>query len=438
MKKLLPLAIMFLTTFCLTAQDITISFQPKIAGTQIDSIWVTNQKTDQKVKLLGGESLTLTTITGIDLFRNNLGDGHLYPNPGYGDAMLEFSTAGNQGVEIRVHNISGQLLSLERQNLPSGHHRFQVKFPGTGIYTVYVLKNSGPIGFKAVCTGVKMQECHIEYVGSESPKLLKSAKAGKTLGFTLGDILYYSVFSGKNNTIVSDSPTANKVFSVEFFECRDQDNLNYPIVKIGNQWWMTKNLAVLPSVSRSSASSETLPYFYVFGYEGTSVSTAKATSNYSTYGTLYNWAAAMNSNASSNLNPSGVRGVCPAGWHVPSDAEWTVLSDYLTLNGFGFQGSGSDIAKSLAARNTWNTYNIAGTTGNNPFSNNSSGFSALSSGGRDHNVFFVNLGIDCAWWSSTESSASGAWLRVLAFNYDVMARDFYPKSDGYSVRCVKD
>jgi uncharacterized protein (TIGR02145 family) len=108
-----------------------------------------------------------------------------------------------------------------------------------------------------------------------------------------------------------------------------RDGNAYKTVKIGNQIWLAENLKYLPSVVGPGTGSETTPYYYVYGYDGTNVTDAKATSNYTTYGVLYNWPAAMAGSASSNANPSGVQGVCPAGWHLPSDAEWTELTDYL-------------------------------------------------------------------------------------------------------------
>ncbi len=100
-----------------------------------------------------------------------------------------------------------------------------------------------------------------------------------------------------------------------------RDGNVYKFVKIGTQTWMAENLAYLPSVVGSATGSETTPYYYVYGYDGTSVTAAKATSNYTTYGVLYNWPAAMGGFSSSSSNPSGVQGVCPAGWHLPSEAE---------------------------------------------------------------------------------------------------------------------
>jgi uncharacterized protein (TIGR02145 family) len=108
-----------------------------------------------------------------------------------------------------------------------------------------------------------------------------------------------------------------------------RDNMVYNWIKIGNQVWMAENLKYLPGVVGPTIGSPSTPYYYVSGYNGTSVTEAKSTANFSTYGVLYNWAAAMDGSASSSANPSGVKGVCPTGWHLPSDAEWTQLTDYL-------------------------------------------------------------------------------------------------------------
>ncbi|MBA7584634.1 hypothetical protein ES708_26591 [subsurface metagenome] len=81
---------------------------------------------------------------------------------------------------------------------------------------------------------------------------------------------------------------------------------------------MVENLAFLPRVGPSSLFSETDPHYYVYDYQGSHVSEAKLTSNYQTYGVLYNWPAALNA--------------CPTGWHLPSDEEWKQLEMYLGMS----------------------------------------------------------------------------------------------------------
>ena len=129
------------------------------------------------------------------------------------------------------------------------------------------------------------------------------------------------------DSVIFYKPTIEETTSGTFIDSRDGNEYNW--VQIGDQIWMAENLKYLPSVVGSGTGSETTPYYYVYGYNGTNVADAKATDNYATYGVLYNWTAAMDGEASSTTNPSGIQGVCPAGWHLPSDAEWTELTDYL-------------------------------------------------------------------------------------------------------------
>jgi len=204
----------------------------------------------------------------------------------------------------------------------------------------------------------------------------------------------------------------------------ERDGNHYNMVKIGNQIWMAENLKYLPSVVGPETGLYTEPYYYVYGYDGTNVDEAKATKNYQTYGVLYNWAAAMNGEESSNANPSGVQGVCPAGWHVPSYAEWTELTDYLG----GASVAGGKLKE--AGTTHWRSPNTGAT--------NETGFTALPGGHRNSNGTFINIGDNGYWWSATESNATNAWHRVMNDNNSYVIRLNYYKEVGFSVRCVRD
>ena len=203
-----------------------------------------------------------------------------------------------------------------------------------------------------------------------------------------------------------------------------RDNNHYNVVKIGNQIWMAENLKYLPSVVGPGTGSQTTPHYYVYGYNGTNVTDAKATANYNIYGVLYNWPAAMNGAASSTTNPSGVQGVCPDGWHLPSDAEWTELTDYL--------GGTSDAGGKLKETGTthWNSPNTSAT--------NETGFTALPGGNRYYDGSFDGIGSNGYWWSATEGDAADAWYRFMIFINSNVYRDYYFKELGFSVRCVRD
>ena len=202
-----------------------------------------------------------------------------------------------------------------------------------------------------------------------------------------------------------------------------RDGNTYRIVKIGEQVWMAENLRFLPGVAGPGTGSKTTPYFYVYGYDGINVDDAKATAKYNIYGVLYNWPAAMNEATSSDANPSGVQGVCPSGWHLPSDAEWTQLTDYLgtRVAGGKLKASGTTL---------WDPPNSG--------ANNETGFSAFPGGYRNADGTFVSMGEDADFWSASEYNSSHAWFRNIHFNDNDVGRNKYPRQTGFAVRCVKD
>ncbi len=153
-----------------------------------------------------------------------------------------------------------------------------------------------------------------------------------------------------------------------------------------------------------------------------------------TYGALYTYAAATNGD-----NDGTTQGICPTGWHLPSDVEWTELKTYLSNNGYGYEGSGDDIGKSMAATSNWENNNTEGNVGNEIGTNNSSGFTGLPSGLRsDNNGIFSNILFNVYWWSSTEEDGERAHYYRLAHDKSNAEEGDAEKSRGISVRCVKN
>jgi uncharacterized protein (TIGR02145 family) len=247
----------------------------------------------------------------------------------------------------------------------------------------------------------------------------------------------YSVSLTVNNSFGTNTSTKNNYILVSdnggdpagtFTDSRDGKSYKY--VKIGDQTWMAENLAYLPAVSPSDQGSDTAPHYYVYDYQGTDVAAAKATANYVTYGALYNWPAAMAGAGSSGSNPSNVKGVCPTGWHLPSDAEWKQLEKTLgmtedELDRISFRGS--EEGRQLKSTDGW----INDTSGTN-----STGFTAIPAGYRF--LVFEGFGGGLAWWTSTEESLENAWDRGLSNQTNRIDRYAYWKYSGFSVRCVKD
>jgi len=203
-----------------------------------------------------------------------------------------------------------------------------------------------------------------------------------------------------------------------------RDGNVYQLVTLSSQIWMVENLRYLPSVVGPSTGSQTTPYYYVHGYNGTSVTEAKATTNYTTYGVLYNWTASMAGSAGSTANPSGIQGVCPTGWHLPSDAEWTQLTAFL-----GGESVAGGKLKEIGTSH-WNSPNTGAT--------NETGFTALPGGVRGSGGPFYDIGAYGYWWSTTEGSTSNAYYRYVVYDNSDVYKNYLSKELGFSVRCLRD
>lgn len=203
-----------------------------------------------------------------------------------------------------------------------------------------------------------------------------------------------------------------------------RDGTEYSTVTIGTQTWMAENLKYLPDVVGPSTFSNTSPYYYVYGYDGTDVLFAKATANYNTYGVLYNWTAAMAGASSSDLNPSGVQGVCPEGWHLPSDFEFLYLT--FCLGGDSIAGGKLKEAGTLH----WVTPNTGAT--------NESGFTALPGGFCDNVGAFYDITRNSIWWTTSEFNSMRAYYYNIIYSSAYLSKYNVTKDRGHSVRCVKN
>jgi len=417
MKKLILSMIICFLNFILIAQDINISFRPKVSGTLIDSIWVMNQRTGQAIKLTENESLILTKATGTIETDYGQSQGTVFPNPSDGEATLSFTSDTPGKVRVEVYTVPGQLLASNWLELNQGRHNYRINFPGEGMYFISVFKNDGILTFKTFQYASKRKECSIIYEGSKAQQQSKHALIEKAMIYTPGDILYSSVHSVKNTTVMTDSPSSDMIYFIDFFACVDADNRNYKVVVIDKMIWMAENLACLPAVSPSSEGSLTDPVYYVNGYNGKSVDEARATAVYKNYGALYNWPAAKTA--------------CPAGWHLPSDAEWKKLELVLGMTQAQADttgGRGTDQGTKMKTTNGW--YNDGNGT-------NAVGFSGLPGGNRAINGYFYYLGQRGYWWSSTDFLTAFAWYRHLAFDGNGVTRTTTSKEYGFAVRCVR-
>src|ERR1035437_1732691 len=188
--------------------------------------------------------------------------------------------------------------------------------------------------------------------------------------------------------------------------------VSIPSVTICSQIWMLNNLEVTTYRNGDPIPQVTDPAAWGLLSTGAWCYYNNNSANGPVYGKLYNWYAV-----------NDPRGLAPAGWHVPSDAEWTTLSTCL----------GGDLIAGGPMKEIGTTHWTPPNTG----ATNTSGFTGLPGGTRNNDTF-NGVGFNGFWWSSTEYDTSIAWLRDLAYANGGIGRDNGGKQFGFSVRCVRD
>jgi uncharacterized protein (TIGR02145 family) len=200
----------------------------------------------------------------------------------------------------------------------------------------------------------------------------------------------------------------------------DQQGNVYRTIVIGTQEWMAENLKTTIYRNGDAIDNVTDYNQWVNLTTGAWCFYGNDSQYDCPYGKLYNWYAVADS-----------RNLCPTGWHVPTDAEWSVLSDYLCPpdpNAYGNCSGGR-------LKSTGFQYWLEP----NQFATNESGFSGLPGGVRGYYSNFNDVGYGGHWWSSLEDGTSSAWNRVLMwYNGYVNGLGNYIKEDGLSVRCLRD
>ena len=205
------------------------------------------------------------------------------------------------------------------------------------------------------------------------------------------------------------------------FDIRDMKV--YATVKLGTQCWMAENLSVGTRINGNSNQTDN-GIIEKYCYDDLE-------SNCDIYGGLYQWDETMQYSMQ-----QGVQGICPPGWHVPSDEEWKILEGTVDSQ-YGVGDSewdatgwrGYDAGETLKSTNGW-SYSGNGT--------DLYGFTALPGGYRGDTGSFNHLGNHGLWWSSTENNGSTTWTRNLHYGNVKVARNGRSKTDGYSLRCLKD
>jgi uncharacterized protein (TIGR02145 family) len=332
-------------------------------------------------------------------------------------------------VEITTFSLQGKAISTVQKTMEAGNHSLALPNMGAGIYLYKVKAGNKELLIKSHSFGGVSGGTAVFIQGSSSDALAKKAKStsviNDVIAVTKDGYLNYRV-------IVTNSDTSGIEIKmiVSAGTVTDADGNVYQTVRIGTQVWTVDNLrttkyndnSAIPLITDSAAWVALSTPGYCYYDNTTNADSIKK------FGALYNWYVV------------NTKKLAPMGWHVPTDAEWDTLQNYLIANGYNWDGSitGNMIAKSMAAKTDWITSVDAGGVGNDLTFNNRSGFSAFPGGSRNSIYgYFGYVGSYGNWWSATEVDASDAYYRLLKNVYDFFYRFYFLKRCGFSVRLVR-
>lgn len=226
---------------------------------------------------------------------------------------------------------------------------------------------------------------------------------------------------------------SNGDFRCGIYKVSDFDGNEYHTIQLGNQCWTRENMRTMHfsngmPIPIGSTTDYATPYCYYPNNQSV---------NMQTYGLLYNWAAVMNGAFTSASSPSGVQGICPNGWHLPSESEWGELINYIsTLDSAMCDLNNANLSKAIASTTGWVSSSEPCAVGNEPWNNNVSGFTALPAG--YYNGFHNSFGTSACFWTATEVNNANAYQFSLLHNSAQLnaPETGFSKSNAMSVRCV--
>ncbi|MDA3822722.1 MAG: fibrobacter succinogenes major paralogous domain-containing protein [Bacteroidales bacterium] len=310
----------------------------------------------------------------------------------------------------------------------------QVKFTTCAINGRVIVLGEDIITEHGFCYSLSTLPDISDYTKKLGPAISEGAFSTELTGLTTNMKYYVRAFASNNlgtsygNEAIFETMNANEyVF--------DYDENFYTKVKIGTQVWMAENLKTthyedgtkIQLLESDKLWADLSISDKAMCYYDNSLVNAKI------YGALYTWATAMNGANSSSLTSAHVQGICPTGWHLPSDEEWTKLTDYL--------GGGSVAGDKMkeSEMNYWIEHNNATPTNESGFSGLPGGFRVDQNGTSNSNPGdYYAIGGYGLFASSTEANTYEAYDRILSWADPYAEQDNTPKNFGFSVRCIKD
>jgi len=432
--------------------ELTFTAQNQGQYVPLDSIFIENLTQGGDTILYAPDTvLVLDYVTGIGenetMERNTFAVSQNYPNPFKGKTEVNLFLPEKDDIKITIRDILGRKLAHYENTINRGNHTFAF-YSGKEKY--YLLTITG----KQTSQTIKMlnagnheangEKCKIVYTGNNgNVSGFKSQNSKNDFEFSLGDELNFTAYAltaigNLGSAVIVATPEMNTIYEFDIIEglrcpemptVTDVDGNTYNTVQIGNQCWMAENLktttyrnvTAIPNVTDNDAWYNLTTGAYVWYDNDISWKDS--------YGALYNWFTTVDPN-----------GLCPTGWHVPSNDEWTVLTDYIG-------GTSSPHGNELkSCRQVNSPFGGVCITSEHPrwnehgthYGTDDYGFSGLPGGFRFNDGAFTNVGSSGFWWSSTEYSSLIAGCRYLSYHLGSVGVLYNYKRSGFSVRCLRD
>jgi uncharacterized protein (TIGR02145 family) len=344
-----------------------------------------------------------------------------YPNPIKDQSIVSMYIPEKGTVNFMVTDVQGRVLNSSSWELEKGNHSFRFTPGSANLFFLTALWNNESRSIKILTTlPYTGTSCMLEYIGNtDKETTLRTSKIKSDMTMLESGIL--------------DAPVANETYTFQFatnIPCPGTPTVTYEgqvynTIQICSQCWLKENLNVgtmIPGTQDMSNNSVIEKYCY-----------KNEEDSCTKYGGLYQWGEIMQ-----YTTQQGAQGICPPGWHIPTDEEWKVLEGAVDSQyGIGdtdwdIEGDfrGFDAGLNLKSTSDWKS----GGNGNDLFE-----FSGLPGGGLVNDHLFLFVSINGLWWTSTVGNSGHKCFRQIYYYYPEVNRSgSYFSTDGYSVRCIKD
>ena len=420
--------------------ELTFTAIDSAAYVQLDSIKVMNCTQGRDTTLCWPDTvLVLDYQVGIHEISDDIGNLQVfqnYPNPVVNHTTISLYVPDKDEVGIIITDMLGRMILKSDRVLDKGIHSFRFA-PGSGSLFFFTANWRGKSSSIKIlqATSKSYRVSSLEYLGSEaSSPQLKATEDIQSFSFSLGDELLYIGYANTLQSGMLDAPEASQDYIFQFatnIPCPgtptvEYEGLVYNTIQIFSLCWLKENLNVgtmIPGTQEMTDDGIMEKYCY-----------NNEEDNCDIYGGLYQWDEMMQ-----YTTTQGVQGICPPGWHIPTDEEWKVLEGCVDSQyGVGDPGwdytvwRGYDAGLNMKSTIGW----YGGGNGTDLF-----GFSGLPGGHRYNDGGFNYVGNHGGWWSATEGNDGCAWGRGLdsyGQGANAVGRYCYYQWLGLSVRCLRD